>query len=184
MNLIIVSGPEATGKTFIGKSIAKTTGYQYVSKDMIKESLFDKLKHSTWDYAWYEEKAKQELFRQISEQVKNDVDIVVESNFISKDHARLQAYLQLDTTVREVFCFSKGMTTLKRFVARNESGQRHRGHHDRRWYPKVLLENLLQYFGIRWPSKPSELSETLLEVNTTDLTKVDIQELIKSLIIK
>ena len=184
MNLIVISGPEATGKTFIGKSIAKTTGYQYVSKDIIKESLFDKLKHSTWDYTWYEEKAKQELFRQINEQVKNNVDIVVESNFISKDQERLQACLLPDTTVREVFCYSKGMTTLKRFIARNESGQRHRGHHDRRWYPKVLIEDLLQNIGIHWPSKPFGLDGSFLEIDTTDLAKLDIQAIIRTLGIK
>jgi cytidylate kinase len=184
MNLIIVSGPEATCKTFIGRAIAESLGYEYQSKDTIKEAMFDTARHSTWDYRWYETKAKQDFFRQIDQFIKNDTDIVIESNFIGEDRANLQACLHSGITVREIYCYTKGMTTLKRFVARNESGKRHAGHHDRRWYPKIMLEDLLQYVGVRWPSKPSGLGSTLLEVNTTDFTKIDTQEIISSLGIK
>ena len=41
MNVLIVSGPEATGKTAVGKTISQKLGYQYLSKDMIKEAMFD-----------------------------------------------------------------------------------------------------------------------------------------------
>ena len=41
MHLIIISGPEATGKSYIGKELAKRLSYKYLSKDIIRESLFD-----------------------------------------------------------------------------------------------------------------------------------------------
>ena len=184
MNLIIVSGSEATCKTFIGQTIAKSIGYEYLGKDTIKEAMFDQATHSAWDYRWYEARAKQEFFHRIEQLVINNTDVVIESNFIGEDKVKLQACLHPGVNVREVYCYSKGMTTLKRFVARNENGQRHKGHHDRRWYTKILLEDLLLYVGVRWPSKPSGLGSTLIEVNTTDLTKVSIQEIILSLHIK
>jgi predicted kinase len=181
MNLIIVSGQEATGKSSIGKEIAKSLGYEYLSKDIIKEALFDSARHSTLDYRWYETRAKQEFFREIDQFIKNDANVVIEANFVGADKARLQEYLHFGVNVREVYCYANGMKTFKRFVARNESGQRHKGHHDRRWYPKIMIEDFLQYVGVRWPSKPVGLGSVLVEVDTTDLTKTDIQEVVKSL---
>lgn len=180
--LVIVSGPEATGKTFIAKEIAKALGYEYQSKDSIEEAMFDRATHSTWNYGWYENTAKEEFFHKIGQCIKNNTNVVVESNFIGTDSRRLQALIiNSDINVYEVYCFAKGMTTFKRFVSRNESGKRHKGHHDRRWYPKVLAEDLLQYVGIRWPSKPSGISENLIEVNTSEISKVNIQKIIEGI---
>ncbi|NCU37689.1 hypothetical protein EOL96_01325 [Candidatus Saccharibacteria bacterium] len=61
MNLIIVSGPEATGKTYIARQISSQLGYAYQSKDVIKETIYDTYTRSTWDYGWYESEAKQEF---------------------------------------------------------------------------------------------------------------------------
>lgn len=180
MQVIIVSGPEATGKTSIAKSLAASLGYKYITKDSIKERLFDtSRKHSTWNYAWYENKAKKQFFSEVHELIKGRNDVVIESNFIGKDKKRLSSLLTKDVFLVEIYCTAKGMTTFKRFVSRNESGNRHSGHHDRRWYGKVLLEDLLQYVNIRWPSRPSYLTNKLLIVDTTDFSKVDIEKIIK-----
>lgn len=177
MRLIIVSGPEATGKTEVGKEVARRLDCKYKSKDMIKEKLFNTENHNTWDYGWYEKKAKKDFFKDISSLVKNDSDAVIESNFIGKDKTQLSNSLNTEVMLTELYCETKGLTSFKRFIHRNESGKRHKGHHDRRWYFKVLAEDLLRYLRIRWPHKPSGLTKKLLIIDTTDFQKVNYEEI-------
>ena len=123
MNLVIISGAEATGKTFIGQEIAKALDYRYISKDAIKEAMFDTESHSTWDYKWYENRAKHSLFLTLDKLVREGIDVVIESNFIGKDKERLRACLQPSSVLREVYCYAKGTTTFRRFVAKmNRAG--------------------------------------------------------------
>lgn len=178
MNLVIVSGPEATGKTAIGKEIARILNYRYQSKDTIKEALYDSLKHSTWDYSWYEKRAKNELFKEIEEFISKNQSVVIESNFISTDKRRFNNYLNDKVIITEIYCTARGMTSLRRFVSRNEKGIRHKGHHDRRWYPVILLEDLLGYISIRWPHKPLGFNQRLLIVDSTNFSQIDYEKIV------
>ena len=178
MKLVIVSGPEATGKTMVGKKISDMLGYPYQSKDMIKEALFDTETRSTWDYSWYEDKAKDNFFNVIEQFIEHGTSAVIESNFIAEDRQRLTKCQNKDTLVSEIYCRTKGLTSFKRFVRRNEGGARHKGHHDRRWYPTVLSQDLLQYFGISWLHKPLGFSERLYIVDSTDFSKIDYEEIV------
>jgi predicted kinase len=175
MQLVIISGPEATGKSAIGHELAQQTGYQYESKDVIKEALFDKAPRSTWDFSWYENEAKQRLFRKLDKLIAGGTDTIVESNFMGKDKARLKACLMPDVSVTEIYCAARGLTSFRRFVRRNESGRRHKGHHDRRWYPTVFFENCLRAVGVQWPYGPVGVTQKLLKVDSTDFSKVDFQ---------
>jgi predicted kinase len=177
MHLVIISGPEATGKTAIGKEIAKQLGYEYHSKDIIKEHLFDTAGKSTWRYNWYESRAKDQFFKIVRRLIDSRTNAVIESNFIGADKKRLSECLDPGVLVTEIYCKARGLTSFKRFVRRNESGQRHKGHHDRRWYAKILLEDLLQYAHISWPSRPSGLTHRLLIVDTTEFSKIDYRKI-------
>lgn len=177
MNLVIVSGPEATGKTVIGKEIARLLEYRYQSKDTIKETLYDSMKHNTWDYLWYEKRAKDELFKEIREFISKNQSVVIESNFISADKQRLRSCMDDKAIIAEIYCTARGLTSFRRFVSRNEKGVRHKGHHDRRWYPKIFLEDLLHYVKIQWPHKPLGFTEKILVVDSTDFSKVDYKKI-------
>lgn len=71
MQLVIISGAEATCKSTIGKHVAQETGFKYLSKDVIKEALFDSVQHTTWDYRWYESRAKAAFFKELQALVAN-----------------------------------------------------------------------------------------------------------------
>lgn len=182
MKLIIVSGPEATGKTAVGRNVAKILGYQYISKDMIKEALYDSEPHSTWDYTWYEMKAKAIFFDTIAEFINKAESVVIESNFIGLDRQRLLALLNSGTEVSEIYCTARGLTSFRRFVKRNETKVRHKGHHDRRWYAKVFLQDLLRYTGINWPYEPVKLTEKLIIIDSTDFAKVNFKQIAASIV--
>lgn len=179
MNLIIVSGPEASGKTAIAKHIAKNLGYVYRGKDELKEALFDKAPVNTWHFVYYEKRAKNQLFDLVDNDIKSKTSIIIESNFFKTDKRRLKHRLNDEVKVTEIFCTAKGFTSLRRFVARNESGHRHKGHHDRRWYPNVFFNCLFRIFGIDLLYKPFGFNDRLMFVDSTDFSKIDYDKIIE-----
>jgi len=178
MNLIIVSGAEATGKTTIAKTLAKALGYSYHSKDVIKESLFNTQKHSTWDFAWYESMAKNQFFTDIETIARSKNNAIIESNFLGDDKERLRVLLGDSVNLLEIHCYSDGLSSFKRVVKRNESKARHPGHHDRRWYPKIFIQSIFHNLGVNIGAhKPLNLSDNTICVNTTDIANVDYGQL-------
>ena len=177
MHIVIVSGPEATGKSAIANKLSKELNYSYLSKDVIKEKLYDTRKHSTWDHAWYEQEAKRQFFEQIRIATEAKQDVIIESNFDTADKDKLAGIMPQGCTISEIYCSSRGFTSFKRFVRRNESGNRHRGHHDRRWYLKVFSQDCARLFGSDWPHYPVALSDKLLRLNTTKIAEVDYEKI-------
>ncbi len=178
MKLIIITGAEATGKSYIGRKLSERLGYKYLSKDEIKEKLFNSKTVSTWNYKWYEGKAKAELFKELKTNVDSKINLIIESNFSGSDIDRLKACIPSNIIVNEIYCKTKGFVSFKRFVDRNESKNRHPGHHDRRWYIKIFTQDFLRLFGVNWPYKPTGLTNNVIHIDTTNFSKVKIHEII------
>jgi len=180
MKLIIISGAEATGKSTIGRELAKSLGIVYQSKDIVKEALFDIHEQSTWNFQWYERRAKKAFFQDIQQLIETGTSAVIESNFLGDDKIELGDIIKGDIDLSEIHCYTNGLSSFKRVVKRNESKERHPGHHDRRWYPKILVQAILHNLGIDIAAhKPVQLSDKVLSVNTTDISKVNYAELIE-----
>ncbi len=180
MKLIIISGAEATGKSEIGKHVARGLNCIYYAKDVVKEHLFDTESISTWKYSWYERKAKEEYFNGLAGYLENDKDLVLESNFIGNDKKHLEKLLNGKTmTIVEVHCYARGLTSFKRFVMRNESKMRHPGHHDRRWYLPVLWNAIMSDLKIHDAHAPMQLSNKIMYVDTTQFEAVDKDEIVR-----
>jgi predicted kinase len=174
MKLVIVSGAEATGKTYFGKFIADKLGFVYLAKDVIKERLFNTESVSTWNYGWYEQKAKDTFFAEIKKQVEAGNSIVVESNFIGNDKGRLLEILSgKSIDISEVHCFTRGFVSFKRFVYRNETKSRHPGHHDRRWYIPVFTDIILSNLKIHDAHAAVKISDKVMFLDTTDFQDID-----------
>lgn len=182
MKIVFVSGGEATGKSTVGKKIAEILGYKYLAKDVIKERMFDTEQVSTWNYGWYEKRANDEFFTKIKSNIDSKQRLVVESNFNKKDKIRLIETLKdANLEVTEVYCYTKGLTSFRRFVNRNESKLRHSGHHDRRWYGLVFVFSILTNLKIHNPRAPLRLSSNVFELDTTDFTNIDYTTIVKSI---
>lgn len=181
MNVIIVSGAEATCKSDIAKRLATELHYSYYSKDIIKEAMFDQLgqEHSTWNYLWYESKAKDVFFDEIKKLVDTNRDMILETNFKGKDKEVLQNIIDHSADIREIHCYTRGLISFRRAVRRNESGRRHPGHHDRRWYPKVFIQSLLRTVGVRIGAhKPVGIGPHLLELDTSKYPDLDFNQVV------
>lgn len=179
MKLLIISGAEATCKSDLGRRLAKKLKCAHRSKDAIKEAMYDKQNHSTWDFQWYEQRAKDVFFRDIESFIVGNTDAIIESNFIGSDKKRLLRLLAADTEVVEVHCFTKGFISFRRAVHRNESGTRHRGHHDRRWYPKIFLQSLFHMVGISVGAhRPIAINNNVLMLDTSSYPDIDFDRVV------
>lgn len=176
MKLLILSGAEATCKSALAKELATQLGFVYASKDVVKEKLFDSEQRNTWDFAWYEARAKELFFDQIAQLIKDGNDVIIESNFIGKDRERLEKLIEPSVQVSEIHCYTRGYRSVVHFVERNESGHRHKGHHDRRWYPKVIFQTTMHLLHVNIGAhRPVHLSSRVMNLDTTDFPTVDYQ---------
>lgn len=137
MYCILITGIPASGKTTLAKALSRQMGIPWFSKDGIKEQLFD-----TVGFQSREEKvrlgiASQELLYYAAEQLMQcGLPFILENNF--EDSSReglarlLEAYSYQAVTIlltgdyRQIY---------QRFLAREQSPQRHRGHVVNDCYP-------------------------------------------------
>ncbi|MBQ1525058.1 MAG: AAA family ATPase, partial [Firmicutes bacterium] len=82
MDLIIIAGMPASGKSTAAAAVSKAFGYPIIEKDYIKEGLFDVLGFENYqqkralDYA-----ANETLLRVLKAMLKADVSVIVDNNF-------------------------------------------------------------------------------------------------------
>jgi predicted kinase len=166
--LIIVTGLPGTGKTDLGRRIAREFQLPFVNKDGIKELLFDRLGWKDDDWSKKLSLASYDLLDYfVASQLAVGRSLVVESNFTSaEDSPRFLALKQrFDFQPLQILCHAKGETLLQRFRAR--IGQRHPGHVDHLIYER--LEPVL----LHGRSAPLDIGGQVIEVDTTDFVAID-----------
>jgi predicted kinase len=176
--MVIITGLPTTGKSHLGAKIAKELSLPYVSKDEIKELLFDQLGWS--DCAWslkLNAAAFEMMDYFILNCLKSGGAFVVESN---RFETELQNHLkewqnQYDFFCLQIICTADRGVLLDRFRQRTESGDRHPGHVDNQNYAE--FEQRLQKDNIR----PLNLEGDVLNIDTTDFEKVDYEKIIKTI---
>jgi predicted kinase len=127
--LIIVNGPPASGKSTLAEQVAAELGLPYVSKDALKEELFDSLGVIERTLTRNLGEASMRLLYTVAGSILDaGTGVVIEANFyhgVSEDDlspivARARAMM--------VHCDAPEETIKDRYVDRAESGERHPVH--------------------------------------------------------
>ena len=168
---VIVTGLPATGKTTVARHIAYVHRLPLLTKDEIKETLFDQLGWGDREWSRRLGRAAVALLLQfLRAHAAAGLPCVIESNFPPESAADLLA-LQREHLFRpfQVVCRTDGTELLRRFRAR--TGQRHPGHGD---------EQLLEELGPRLLAaryEPLDIGGVLWELDTTDWQSLDLSPL-------
>jgi len=175
-NIIIVTGRPAAGKSTLAKWLSQELKLSLVSKDAIREELFDRL---GWkDRKWAQQLGKASvdmMFYFARAQLEVGHSIIMDNSFFPPvSNPRFQALKeQYYAESIQIVCDSDHETLFQRFKARAVLGTRHLGHGD-----QDVLEGLYANLTDH-PLQILEIGGSLFEIDTTDFAKVNYQEILK-----
>lgn len=136
---ILIAGLPASGKSTFAQLLTKELGIPVLSKDAIKESLFDALGFSSRaEKIRLGEAAYRILLDQAESMLKNGLTVALENNF--EDSSRLPLLEMLGRTGAKpvTVLFDGDLSVIHaRFLRRDQSPERHRGHVVNTRYPET-----------------------------------------------
>jgi predicted kinase len=186
--LIILTGIPASGKTTFSKYLSKELRIPVISKDFIKEILFDDLGfQSRAEKVQLGVASMNIMYGLAEESMKIGVPVILENNFENSSKEKLIELI--DTYGYKVINirFEGDISKIyDRFVKRDLSEERHIGHVTNQCYPPVEpfirttaltlenFENMVVCRGIR----DFDIGSDIIHVDSTDLNKINYSEII------
>lgn len=188
MNLIVLAGMPATGKSTVAAALSQSFGYPILEKDYIKEGLFDTLGFENYaqkralDHA-----ANNVLLRMLEAMLKVGNSAIVDNNFDTSSGEKLCELIEnYSPNCVTVFLTGDAKVLHQRYTLRDNAHKRHLGHVLQEHYPPREGDSL--YYTMT----PEEFDEKFfkrgmaafrcpgprLDVDMTDFSKVSIPELV------
>jgi predicted kinase len=137
---VVVSGAPGAGKSTIAGPLAQELGFPLLSKDAIKEALFDSLGHTCHDELASSRQlgaAAMELLWRLAGRCPT---VVLEANFRSRSPHERERLLELSPTPVEVYCRVPVDIAARRYGERGARGDHHPVHVLRSISPAALTE--------------------------------------------
>ena len=187
MYCILVAGMPASGKSTIAVRISESLGIPMLSKDSIKEVLFDDLGfHSRAEKVQLGTAAMHILYYAAAQLMKVGKPFILENNFEDASIPGIMALLETHHyTAVTVRLTGDPEVIYRRFAARDLSDTRHRGHVVNDCYPEpepgrvvepMSYEEFVTGFTNRGMDSFSVEGPRIV-VDTTDFSKVDLEDL-------
>ncbi len=178
--LVIVNGPPGAGKTTLGRKLAQETGLPFISKDDIKEILFDILGWEDREWSKKLGHASMEILFHLAEcELRAGRSALLETAF----HVAFHTGRFLDLASRygceflQIYCRATEQVLYERLQKRVRSGERHPGHSD----PLLTFDQFREILE-RGTYSVLEIGGSLIEIDTGDLAKVDCTALIAAIL--
>ena len=164
-SLVLLNGPPCAGKTHLLDYIAKTFCLPAMSKDILKESLYEKLGWS--DRAWsrkLSQAAMALLYEYAASLLSQDQSCLLEANFRADcaqgELEALRARVKFRTV--QIFVWAQPEILHLRFQERARSASRHPGHLDQVLQQEYSTDSIPQS-----QLRPVETGEPVLQLETT-----------------
>ena len=167
--LVVVTGPPASGKSSIARDLASALETPFISKDELKERLYEVLGSGDEVEETVDTAALAILFSVARSNLDAGVDVLVESNFDSDSDT--EPIRELDARIVQVHCGGDTDELVRTFAERSARGERHPGHDDG---PEDAAEVRRKIESGCWD--PLQIPGDLIRVDTTN-GRVDTKEL-------
>ncbi len=176
--VVIITGIPCTGKTTLGHRIASEFSFPLVTKDGIKEVLFDSL-------GWKDRNRSRKFSLTSFELILHVMDLllragrshIIEGNFTAKEYADRLLALQRRHPFKpfQILCVADDHVIRQRLEERAMLGLRHPGHLDR-----ILLTELEPLISDEGKTS-LDIGGVLMEVDTTDPATTDSQAAVSAI---
>lgn len=134
---ILVSGPPGSGKSTLAGPLAEALGFALLSKDAIKEALFDALGGSACDAA-HSKRLSDAAMEVLFALAAHCPRVVLDANFKPCEPRQRDRIAGLGGTIVEVYCRCAPEEAALRFERRAEA--RHPAHALKRLTPEMLAQ--------------------------------------------
>lgn len=186
--IIILTGVPASGKTTFSKYLSRELGIPVISKDFIKEILFDDIGFQSREQKVKLGIASMNIMYGIAEEsMKLGNTVILENNFENISKQRLNMLVKTyDYEVINIRFEGDISVIYDRFIKRNHSKSRHLGHITNESYP--LNEHVNEISTITFKEFEEmivsrgmidfNIGGELIHVDTTDFSQVNYKEII------
>lgn len=176
--LIIVTGRPAAGKSTLAAKLSQALNIPFVSKDAIREALFDRLGWS--DRPWSQQLGIVSIdlmYHFAKTQLASGGSIILDNAFDPDVTTPQIIALQAETQAQviQIICNADSDILFKRFFVRAKAGGRHPGHRD-----DLVEEPLRRYFS-KNHSPVMNLDGLKIEMDSSDFASVDVAGLIEQI---
>lgn len=174
--LIIVNGPPASGKSTLAEEIAGELRLPFLSKDALKEELYDSLGKIERTISRALGETSMKLMYSVARRIlRAGGGVVIEANFYhgisEKDLSRLIAI----STAVMVHCSAPAEVLTQRYAERADSGERHPVHDDSHRLGDLEKELKAETYD------PLDLGIPLLQIDTRDGFRPGLEEIIEQI---
>lgn len=136
--VVLVSGAPASGKSTIAGPLARALDFALLSKDAIKEALFDSLRGPVGDEA-YSKRMSEAAMDVLFALATHCPRVVLDANFRPHDAHQRARLAALDGTTVEVHCRCDPQTAMRRYAQRADA--RHPAHALKRLTPELVAHH-------------------------------------------
>lgn len=165
--IVLVSGAPGVGKTTLAVPLATALNFTLISKDDIKETLYEALngRPNDMDFSKKIGAASWEILWKLASRSAN---VVLESNFRPNSPIEQAQLARLNGQIIEVHCHCPVDEIIRRYNNRHKEGKRHHAHA----LHEITAEQVAEFDG--WLG-----SGTLIEVDTS--YPIDILTLVEQI---